>query len=151
MIKPQQYQYWKMMTITPFIFVNNFFILYSNFYHFLFACVDCAYDRLDYFDGDVFINNCFIYVCYTLDSLILNLFVLATVEESSLNSSSYLYYCSLSKFSPNYHCMIVNHRYYDYFYRYHLHNILCVEAIYKFCVDFNFLDTLKNPLGIFLR
>ena len=98
MIKPQQYQYWKMMTITPFIFVNNFFILYSNFYHFLFACVDCAYDRLDYFDGDVFINNCFIYVCYTLDSLILNLFVLATVEESSLNSSSYLYYCSLSKF-----------------------------------------------------
>ena len=54
MINPQQWKYWKMITIIPFIFLNNLFIIYSKLHHFLFACVDYAYDRLDEFDGEMF-------------------------------------------------------------------------------------------------
>ena len=53
-LKPQQWQYWKMMKIIPFIFVDKYFILFSKFYHFLFVCFYCAYDRIDDFDRELF-------------------------------------------------------------------------------------------------
>ena len=53
----------------------------------MFACADCAYYKWDDFDGEILAKNYSICACYTLDLLILNSFVLATMEESSLNSS----------------------------------------------------------------
>ena len=86
MINPQQWQYWKTMTVLPFIFVNEFLFSIKNYIIF---CSHVLTVHMTYWMtlmGIVLVNNCFICTFYTLYLLILNSFVLETIEEYSSRS-----------------------------------------------------------------
>ena len=75
MINPQQWQYWKMMKIIPFILVNSFSLSLTNYItlylHVLTVLMTYSMNLIGFF----FSKNYFICTCYTLDELILNSFV----------------------------------------------------------------------------
>ena len=80
MINAQQWRYWKMMTIIPFISVNKFVFSIQNsivFCLYVFTVIMTYWMNLS---GGGLVDNCFIYACYNLDSLVLNSFILATIE-----------------------------------------------------------------------
>ena len=101
MINPQQWQYCKIITTVIFILVINFLLSFPNS---IILCSHVLIVLMTYcmtLIGKDLANNCLICACYKSDYLILKSFVLLTIEESYLHSSSYLYPCSLSKFLTN--------------------------------------------------
>ena len=75
MINPQQWKYWKMMTIIPFILVNSFSFSFTNYITFCLHVLTVLMTYSINLMGVVLSNNYFICTCYTLNELILNSFV----------------------------------------------------------------------------
>ena len=136
------------MTITSSILILFFSLLFSIYIiFFLQVFTELMVDWI-ILSGKFMANKRSISVCYFLDSLNFNSFVIPTIEESSYDSSSPSFSCSMSNFLHNHHCQFSNHQYWDYFHQYHLHNLPYFKNVEKFYADYLFLDKLQYPLVI---